>query len=338
MPASPNEEQRRLTVDDEADGRRIDRFLADHLADVSRSRIQRLIREGRVRIDGQPCKPSAVLAGGQQVTWPADVGLPVPDLQPEPIPLQVLFEDSDLIVLHKPPGLVVHPAPGHWTGTLVHGLLHRWPGWEAPGGELRPGIVHRLDKDTSGLMVVARSARGYRSLQEQIAEHSAERAYIALAWGGVVGEAGEINQPIGRDPHSRQRMAVRERGGRAARTCWRVLSRFDSLTLLHLVLHTGRTHQVRVHLANWGHPVFADAVYGGVQYAARLAPRERTRARAGMRQLGRQALHAYRLSFRHPADGELLVFEAPIPDDMERILLELSEAGGADEHIHANGR
>ncbi|MBD3235221.1 MAG: RluA family pseudouridine synthase [Candidatus Eisenbacteria bacterium] len=327
-----------LRVDEESEGQRIDRFLAELLTDLSRSRIQALIRAGRIRIDGTPCKPSTPLVAGQRITWPTDAGWRAPELVPEPIDLPVLFEDDDLLVLHKPAGLVVHPAPGHWSGTLVHALLHRWPAWRAPGGPLRPGIVHRLDRDTSGLMVVARSSRAYYSLREQIAARRAGRAYVALVWGTIGGTAGIIDRPIGRDPRARQRMAVRARGGRPARTIWRVLWRFDSLTLLRLLLRTGRTHQVRVHLSDWGHPVFADPLYGGVQPAAQMAPAARRRAETWVRQLGRQALHAYRLSFRHPADGAPLVFEAPVPADMERILLEVADSGGADEHFDANGR
>jgi len=325
---SEDARRREWIVTDESAGTRADRFLADHLEEISRSRIQKLIRAGDVRLDGQPCRPSAILAAGQVLSWPAEAGASTPLMIPEPIELLVLFEDADLLVLHKPPGLVVHPAPGHPSGTLVNALMHRWPGWQAPGGISRPGIVHRLDKDTSGLLVVARSARAYVSLREQIATHAVERAYVALVWGAPAVEAGTIERPIGRDPRDRQRMAVVARGGRPACTDWEVIARFDSLTLVRLVLRTGRTHQVRVHLASLGFPVFGDAVYGGVRFASRLAPPERPRAHRLLGLLGRQALHAYRLGFRHPADGEFMVFEAPVPADMEAILRELAEAGG----------
>ncbi|MBM3317635.1 MAG: RluA family pseudouridine synthase [Candidatus Eisenbacteria bacterium] len=328
MPDPPDTERLALVVEEEADGARIDRYLAERLAPISRSRIQKLIREGRILVDEAPCRASQAVREGQRITWPAGAGLEAPPLEPEAVDFLPVFEDDDLLVLHKPPGLVVHPAPGHWTGTLVHGLLLRWPGWRAPGGLLRPGIVHRLDRETSGLMVVARSARAFRSLQEQIAGHTAERAYIALAWGAMEPDRGVIEAPVGRDPRNRQRMAAVP-GGRPAATQWQVLSRFDTLTLLRLVLRTGRTHQVRVHLSDRGHPVFADALYGGVEFARRLAPPERRRAQALMRELGRTALHAYRLAFRHPADGEWLEFEAPVPPDMERVLLRLTESGGA---------
>ncbi|MCK4305684.1 MAG: RluA family pseudouridine synthase [Candidatus Eisenbacteria sp.] len=323
-----NVERRILLVGEEGEGARIDLFVAEQVEGVSRSRVQRLIRAGSVLLDGQACKPSTVVREGQSVSWPISAGFIETRIEAEPIPLAVVFEDEDIAVLNKPPGLVVHPAPGHWHGTLVHGLLHKWPGWKAPGGVLRPGIVHRLDRDTSGLLVVARSARAYTSLSEQFAAHSTERCYVALVWGDMVGDSGEIDRPIGRDPRNRQRMAVVETGGRPARTGWEVLARFDYLTLLRIGLRTGRTHQVRVHMASLGHPVFGDSVYGGVQYHMRLAPRERPRLRRLLGKLGRFALHAYRLGFRHPADGEWLLFEAPVPEDMEAVLLQLTEPGG----------
>jgi len=318
-----------LAVDADAEGTRVDVFLAERLAEVSRSRIQRLIREGEVLLDGAACRPSATVREGQVVSWPAGAGLQAPVLEPEPVPIQAVYEDEDVLVLYKPPGLVVHPAPGHWHGTLVHGLLHRWPGWQAPGGADRPGIVHRLDKDTSGLMLVARTARAHLSLAEQISAHTVERAYIALAWGLFEEDRGEIDAPIGRDPRNRQRMAVVARGGRPASTACEVLWRFDRLTLVRLVLRTGRTHQVRVHLSSKGHPVFGDPVYGGGLEGAKLPQHERPQYRNWLREVGRPALHAYRLGFRHPADGEWLAFEAPVPEDMEGVLLQLIQRGGS---------
>jgi 23S rRNA pseudouridine1911/1915/1917 synthase len=325
--SEPDASDLSLVVEEEADGTRIDRYLADRIAPVSRSQIQKLIREERILVDGRACRASTPVREGERITWPADAGLITITLTPEPVDFLPVYEDEDLLVLHKPAGLVVHPAPGHWTGTLVHGLLHRWPGWRAPGSALRPGIVHRLDRDTSGLMVVARTVRAFQSLQEQIAQHRTERMYIALAWGRMAVAGGEITAPIGRDPRHRQRMAV-VAGGKPASTQWQVLSQFDSLALLRLVLRTGRTHQVRVHLADAGHPVFGDPIYGGVEYASRLAIRERAAAQAWLQELGHLALHAYRLAFRHPADGEWLEFEAPVPGDMERVLVRLADAKG----------
>jgi len=317
----------RLVVDEEAEGTRVDRLLAEYLSDVSRNRIQKLIREGRILLDGAPCRASTPVKASQVVTWPADAGWVTVTLNPQPVDFEAVFEDESLLVLNKPPGLVVHPAPGHWEGTLVHGLLHRWPQWRPPGGALRPGIVHRLDMETSGLMVVARTGRAFQELQRQIAAHAAERAYVALAWGTVEGDEGWIQAPIGRDPRHRQRMAVVPQG-RPSATQWQVLSRFDSLTLLRLVLRTGRTHQVRVHLASRGHPVFGDSLYGGIEYARRLTPGRRAALDRLRGQMGRLALHAYRLAFRHPRDGEWLEFEAPVPRDMEGVLLALTGSGG----------
>lgn len=319
-----------LRVDEEGEGIRVDLFLAERVEGVSRSTIQKLIREGQVLLEGAVCKASTPVKEGQEVSWPVDAGLREVEIIPEPVALEVLFEDDDVLVVNKPPGLVVHPAPGHWHGTLVHGLLHRWPSWKAPGGELRPGIVHRLDKDTSGLMVIARSLRAYDSLREQFAAHTTSRAYVALVWGELAGDEGEVDRPIGRDPRSRQKMAVVAEGGRPAFSRWEVLTRFDSLTLLRVGLRTGRTHQVRVHMASLGHPVFGDPVYGGVAYAGRLAPRDRTRAQQWMKDLGRFALHAFHLGFDHPLDGERLVFEAPVPEDMEKVLLQLTDPGGRE--------
>jgi 23S rRNA pseudouridine1911/1915/1917 synthase len=322
--------RRCLRVDEEGEGARVDVFLAERVEAVSRTQIQRLIRAGEILLDGRACKPSTPVVEGQEVSWPGDAGLAEIRTSAQPVPIDAVFEDDDVLVLHKPPGLVVHPGPGNWEGTLVNGLLHRWPGWEAPGGGVRPGIVHRLDKDTSGLLVVARSARAYQALREQFAAHTTERLYVALVWGHLPQEEGEIDRPVGRDPRNRQRMAVVERGGKPARTHWRVLAAFDSFTLLRLGLRTGRTHQVRVHLASTGHPVVGDPLYGGVAFATRLAPADRVRARSLIGGIGRVALHAYHLGFRHPADGEWLVFEAPVPRDMEGALLQLMEPGGKE--------
>lgn len=316
-----------LVVGEDGAGERLDRFLAARLPYTSRSTVQRLIREGRVRVDGAASRASTTVRVGQVVDYPADLGHRPPTLEPEALPVEAVFEDEDVLVLHKPPDLVIHPGAGRRTGTLVHRLLHRWPGWQAPGNPERPGIVHRLDRETSGLMVVARSARAYTSLRAQLASHEMERTYVALVWGAPEQDAGRIDAPIGRDPRRRQRMAVVSRGGRPARTEWQVLARFDWLTLLRVGLRTGRTHQVRVHLASLGHPVFGDAVYGGVEFVSRLAPRDRPQAHRWLRAVGRVALHAYRLRFRHPADGEWLTFEAPVPPDMETVLRALSERG-----------
>ncbi len=326
-----SEHERVILVDEEAEGLRLDTFLAERLDDVSRTRIQRLIREGAILLDGARAKPSTQVESGQAVLLPEDLSPPIPSVEPEDVAFTPLFEDEDILVLDKPAGLVVHPAPGNWSGTLVNGLLKRWPQWRAPGGMPRPGIVHRLDKETSGLMVVARTHRAYESLRRQIAERRVARWYVALVWGVLPAQEGIIDRPIGRDPANRQRMAVLRRGGREAVTHWQVLWRFDWLTLVRLVLRTGRTHQIRVHLSSLGHPVFGDSVYGGVRYASRLSPRERPVAHGLLRSLGRTALHAYHLEFEHPADGERLLFESPVPPDMERVLEAIYQPGGLHE-------
>ena len=328
-PVDPS--RRRIEVPPSAEGERLDRFLASRMPGVSRERIARLVRDGTILLAEERVKPSARLAAGLLVSLP-DPLEPAPPvrLQPEPVPLQILFEDDDLLVIHKPQGMVVHPGAGVVSGTLVHGLLHHLPGWKGVGGGDRPGIVHRLDRGTSGLIVVAKSQRGYADLVRQVQGRTVTRRYIALVWGAPSGVRGTVSSPIGRDPRRRQRMAVVKKGGKEAATDYELLRTFDTLSLLRLSLRTGRTHQIRVHMSSVGHPVFADATYGGGRtYATRLAPRERSLALGWLKELGRPALHAYHLAFDHPGDGERLQFEAPVPEDMERLLeqLEAQERG-----------
>jgi 23S rRNA pseudouridine1911/1915/1917 synthase len=313
-----------ITVDGDSDGARLDRFLARRFPEISRQVIQKHIQRGEVTLDGRPAKPSTRLSPGQTVRLAA-IGPPEePALEPEPIPLQILYEDEDLLVVHKPPGMVVHPGAGVTKGTLVHALLHHLPGWKGVGGADRPGIVHRLDRGTSGLLVVAKSPRAHTSLVGQIQERRVSRLYVALAWGCPVDPSGTVEAPVGRDPRHRQRMAVVEKGGREAVTEFERLRAFDTLSLLRLCLRTGRTHQIRVHLASIGHPIFGDTTYGGGRsYTARLAPRDRPILLGWLKALGRPALHAYHLAFHHPVDGERMVFEAPVPKDMEQVLVGL---------------
>jgi len=225
---------------------------------------------------------------------------------------------------------VVHPGAGIPRTTLAHALLARWPGWDPPGSPTRPGILHRLDRDTSGLLAVARSARAYQELTQAMAARAVTRRYVALVVGGPELDAGEIDAPIGRDARDRRRMAVR-RGGRPARTEWRIVRRFDTLSLLDLTLGTGRTHQIRVHLAHAGFPVFGDPVYGGAAALQRVSRERRPALESLRRRLSRQALHAYHLAFRHPVGGDRLRFEAPVPADMDEVLVALAAeapAGG----------
>jgi 23S rRNA pseudouridine1911/1915/1917 synthase len=286
-------------------GTRLDRYVADQLPDLSRGTVQRLIESGRVRVDDQQRKPKFRMTPGEVVS----VEIPHPEIDeilPDPIPLTVVYEDADVIVVDKPAGMVVHPAPGHPRGTLANALLAHVPGISV-GGSQRPGIVHRLDKDTSGLIVAAKTDRGRTSLVTQWESRSVEKTYLALVSGSVADEEAIIDAPIGRDPKNRQRMAV-VRSGRPAITRFRVVQRFPSSTLLEVSIETGRTHQIRVHLAFIGHPVVGDQLYG--------------RVRPTDPQLERQFLHARALAFRLP-DGEWLRLEAPLPDELRAVLEEL---------------
>jgi 23S rRNA pseudouridine1911/1915/1917 synthase len=298
-------------------GERLDRFLATAQADLSRSRVQALIRAGRAQVNGRAAAGSRKLRAGDRVSLVLPESAPPTRITPEPIPLRVAYEDDDLLVIDKPAGLVVHPGAGVASGTLVHALVHRDPAIAGVGGEGRPGIVHRLDKDTSGLMVVARTARAHRRLVEALRERRVKRVYHAIVRGDLRAEEGRIEGAIGRDPRHRSRMAVVARGGKAAATHWRALERYGPFTLLEVTLETGRTHQIRVHLAHAGHPVLGDAVYGGrVKKLLSPSEAERSLARDLLGGLSRQALHASRLEFEHPVTGRLLAFTSPWPEDL----------------------
>jgi 23S rRNA pseudouridine1911/1915/1917 synthase len=310
-----DEESTILLTDDDARGERLDVWLARQLPSVSRSRLQALIDEGYVRLDGAPARPSARLRAGQVVRVHVPAPFPA-EPQPEDIPIAVVHEDAHLLVVNKPAGLVVHPGAGTSRGTLVNALLRHVRDLSGVGGVLRPGIVHRLDRGTSGLLVVAKDDETHRSLVRQFAGRTVEKEYVALVLGAPARAAGEVNAPIGRDPVHRQKMSVRAPRGREARTSWRVEERFDGATLLRVRLHTGRTHQIRVHLASLGHPVAGDPVYGG----RRTPSSRRAAAREALQSLERPALHAARLSFVHPATGEGLTFEAALPPDLEAVL------------------
>jgi 23S rRNA pseudouridine1911/1915/1917 synthase len=310
-----------VVAGDDAAGERLDAWLARRLPALSRSRLRALIEDGHVRLDGQRPRPSTRLRPGQSVR--VDVPAPAPAApQPEDIPIVVVHEDAHLVVVNKPAGLVVHPGAGTSRGTLVNALLRHVHDLSGVGGVLRPGIVHRLDRGTSGLLVVAKDDETHRSLARQFAGRTVEKEYLALVLANPARESGEVAAPIGRDPVHRQRMSVRAPRGREARTSWRVEERFDGAALLRVRIHTGRTHQVRVHLAAIGHPVAGDAVYGG----KRALPSRRGAAREAFASLDRPALHAARLSFTHPATGERLTFEAPLPPDIESVLARLRVA------------
>ncbi len=273
-----------------------------------------------MRVNGAVARASHRLRAGDQVR----VELPPPrraTLEPEPLPLRIVHQDQALLVIEKPAGLVVHPGAGVPRGTLVHALLHHDPAIAGVGGEGRPGIVHRLDKDTSGLMVVARTPRAYRALVEAMRGRAVRRVYRALVWGDPAAAEGVIEGAIGRDPRHRMRMAVLGHGGRPARTRWRVIERFGPVTLLEVRLETGRTHQIRVHLAHRGLPVVGDPVYGGRgKKLLSAGESERSLATALLECLPRQALHASELELAHPVSGAPLHFRSPVPEDFARAL------------------
>lgn len=287
---------------------RLDRFLTDALPEFSRSQIQKLIRQGRVTLSQQIARPGMSLRPGDIITL--NLPSPPPDKpQPQQIPLDIIFEDDNLIVINKPAGMVVHPGPGHSQGTLVNALLARYPELISSESDAprRPGIVHRLDRDTSGLIVVARTAPARRHLQRQFKDRRVEKTYLALADGQLPAPAGLIDVPLGRDPRHRQRFAARS-DGKPARTRYRLVEAWGRFSLLEIGLETGRTHQIRVHLAWLDCPVVGDTVYGHRQNPLGLS---------------RQFLHAWRLGFSHPRTGQSIHFEASLPDDLQAVLAHL---------------
>ena len=310
-----------LTVPAEHTGERLDRFLVSHLPEVSRARVQQLIAGGNVLVNGAQAKASLRLREQDRVEL---LGAPQPPplkAFAEDIPLDVVYEDDALAVINKPAGMIVHAGAGvrSRSGTLVNALLHRFGSLSGAGGELRPGIVHRLDKDTSGLIVVAKSDLAHRRLAEQFARREVKKTYIALTHGWIKQDRGTVAAAIARDRVRRTRMTTRTRAGREAVSLWRVLrrvqSRFGKFSLLEIKIDTGRTHQIRVHLASLGHPVVGDALYG--------APRELKDRRGGKLALGRNFLHAAAVELKHPSTGALLGFSRRLPPDLEDFLSHL---------------
>lgn len=299
-----------VTLTPAAGGLRADQFLAAALDGLTRSAAQKLLEEGRVLCQGKVLKKNDRLKEGIPVT----VVIPDPEpveIIPQDIPLDVVYEDEDVIVVNKPVGLVVHPAPGHPDGTLVNALLfHCGQSLSGINGQLRPGIVHRIDRDTSGLLIAAKNDLAHLSLAQQLQDHSLYRAYEAVVLGGFREEEGTISLPIARHPTDRKKMAVNHLNGRPAVTHWKVLARYPGYTHIQCRLETGRTHQIRVHMAAQGHPVLGDPVYGG--------------ARKGFPELAGQCLHARRLTFRHPRTGETLTVECPLPDYFQAVLTRCS--------------
>jgi 23S rRNA pseudouridine1911/1915/1917 synthase len=290
-------------------GQRLDRYLVSALIDISRTAVQQLIANAAVLVNGNPSKAGYTLKVGDvvQVSQVALAHPPMSNLKPVYRNLDIVYEDADLLVVNKPAGMVVHPAPGHVDDTLVNALLAYCPDLRGIGGEQRPGLIHRLDKDTSGLMIVAKNTRTLTALTQQMQRHEVIKRYLALVEGNMPLDQGSIDAPIGRDPRHRQQMAVTSIGSREARTHFRVLQRFAHHTLLLLQLETGRTHQIRVHLKAIGHPVAGDPVYGSGRKQPGLA-------------LNRQFLHAYQLKFTHPTTKVVLELEAPLPHDLQAVL------------------
>ncbi len=294
-----------LTLTADRAGERADSLLCRLVPGLTRSGAQRLLERGAVTLDGRSVRKNDRPAPGQVL----EVLLPDPQpiaVLPQNIPLDVIYEDGDVIVVNKPVGLVVHPAPGHPDGTLVNALLyHCKNSLSGINGELRPGIVHRIDRDTSGLIIAAKNDRAHLALAAQLQDHSLARTYEAVALGGLPEESGTVNAPIGRHPVDRKKMAVDRRNGREAVTHWSVLARYPGYTHVECRLETGRTHQIRVHLASIGHPLLGDTVYGAKKPVPGLAG---------------QCLHARRLRFVHPASGETVELECPLPDWFQEIL------------------
>jgi 23S rRNA pseudouridine1911/1915/1917 synthase len=317
-----------ITVPDDSDGLRLDRFLVSLMPEQSRSQIQRLIKEGHVRVGDREAKANQAVKTGQEIV--VDVPAPVdPVPQPEALPLPILYQDHDLIVIDKPAGMVVHPAAGHTSGTLVNALLHYVDDLSGIGGEKRPGIVHRLDRGTSGLMVVAKHDSAHEELARQFAAREVEKEYIGLVWGEVM--AGRrIDAAIGRDPSNRMKMSstISKRMRRSREAVTRIVraEHFGrTLTLANVAIHTGRTHQIRVHLSTIGHPIVGDALYGGVH---RRVPGD---LRA-VTHLDRPFLHAARLAFKHPDDERRMEFTSELPADLQGVLDELRERFNPELH------
>ena len=297
---------------------RLDLFLHERSSDLSRTRVQALIKRGAVRVNGQTVRPSYQVQPGDRIEL--EVPEPEPlEVTPEDIPLDIRYEDADLLVVDKAAGMTVHPAPGSWTGTLVNALLHHCSDLSGINGVLRPGIVHRLDKETTGLLVVAKSDVAHRHLAAQLEARRITRRYTALVWGDLSEENGTVDAPIARHPHDRKKMGIVANGRRAV-THYAVVERFPFLNLLDLKLETGRTHQIRVHMQHLHHPIFGDPTYGGRNRTYGIRPEYRRAAEQLLALIARQALHARQLTFLHPRTDAELTFTAGLPGDMAAVL------------------
>lgn len=301
-----------VKVTDVDAGKRIDKLLSEQLPDLTRSAIQNLMQDGCVTISGSPVKKNAKASAGDEIAVELPEAKEVA-IEPENIPLDIVYEDHDIVVVNKPKGMVVHPAPGNWNGTLVNALMHHCgDSLSGINGEIRPGIVHRIDKDTSGLLVVAKNDKAHQSLAEQIKVHSAGRRYFAVVYGAPKEDKGTVNAPIARHPVDRKKMTVLA-SGREAITHYEVLEHYQGYSYMTFLLETGRTHQIRVHMAHMGHPIIGDILYGPSKDKWKLHG---------------QCLHAGELSLTHPATGERMTFQAPLPEYFNTVLQKLRNQYG----------
>ncbi len=305
-----------IRIAEKARGKRFDQFLSESDLNLSRSQAKKLIETEAILLNQRPTKPSHHLRAGDLASGTIPAAEPL-SLEPEPFPLSILFEDSSIIVVDKPAGMVVHPAAGNPSGTLVNALLYHCTDLSGINGVLRPGIVHRLDKDTSGVMVVAKGDEAYHHLARQFKNRVVQKIYLAIAQGEIEGKEGMIEAPIGRHQTERKRMSTHTRKGRAAITRWKVIEWLNGFTLLEILPQTGRTHQIRVHLSSIGYPILGDPVYGKKNRDGSI---QDSVLRECAKRMGRQALHAHRLGFVHPRTGERVDFVAPVPKDFEEVL------------------
>ncbi len=304
-------------ITDENCGLRVDKLLAVSCEGLSRSYIQKLIKDGKVLLNGQVCKASTVTSEGDRVSLYAPEPV-TPDILAQDIPLDILYEDEDVIVVNKPKGMVVHPAPGHYSDTLVNALLYHCSDLSGINGVLRPGIVHRIDRDTTGAIIASKNDRAHEKIAAQLKEHSLDREYLAIVHGNIKEDKGTINAPIGRDKKDRKKMGIDYENGREAVTRFEVLERFGQYTYIKCILETGRTHQIRVHMSYMKHPVLGDEVYSHISSPFKLTG---------------QTLHAATLGFTHPSTGERILTRAPLPEYFERLLKSLRKGGSKEKSI-----